>query len=104
MKGEIINCAECGESFEVDSKHPLQLKKAESAEDWGQWNEMTTIFEEDRTKLFVIIVIISWIVTGLAFALSSFSNGLVVMLIVMAVDTMLLREKRKGREKIGLSR
>jgi len=65
---------------------------------------MTTIFEEDRTKLFVIIVIISWIVTGLAFALSSFSNGLVVMLIVMAVDTMLLREKRKGREKIGLSR
>lgn len=37
MKGEVIACPDCGESFEVASTNPILLKKAEAVgEDWGQ--------------------------------------------------------------------
>lgn len=37
MKGEVITCGDCGESFEIDSTDPIVLKKAEQeGEDWGQ--------------------------------------------------------------------
>lgn len=37
MKGEVVACPDCGESFEVAVVHPTELKKAETVgEDWGQ--------------------------------------------------------------------
>ena len=61
---------------------------------------MNAIFEDDRSTFFVIITIISWIVVGVAFAISSFNNGLWVLLIVLIVDTMLLRERKKEKTEL----
>ena len=37
MQGEIISCADCGESFEIITLEPLKIVKAETeGEDWGQ--------------------------------------------------------------------
>ena len=37
MKGEVVACPDCGESFEIVNISPVLLKKAESVgEDWGQ--------------------------------------------------------------------
>lgn len=35
MKGEVVECADCGQSYEIDES--LNLKTAEiTGEDWGQ--------------------------------------------------------------------
>ena len=35
MQGEVVECADCGQSYEIDEN--LNLKTAESvSEDWGQ--------------------------------------------------------------------